>query len=191
MDIAARGIVRVRARAGCGYPVVACADTGRRRKPAIHRHRRPATRCERRRDAGGRRMRARAQPPGGGLGGGGGGSVKPRRRPPAALAASARGRLYVADRGNQRVSVYTHQGLYLFSFTGGAKPAALNKPTQAAGDAEERVYVLDAEGDGRVSVFDHNGRLLKQVGARQFGAGETRPVLSALAVDTRGLLVVA
>ena len=120
-----------------------------------------------------------------------GGSDEGRLSSPAGLAASARGRLYVVDRGNQRVSVYTHEGLYLFSFTGGAKSAALSKPSQVAVDAEERIYVLDAESDGRVSVFDHNGYLLKQIGARQFGAGESRPELTALTVDAQGLLVVA
>jgi len=120
-----------------------------------------------------------------------GGSDEGRLSAPAGLAASVRGRLYVADRGNQRVNVYTHEGLYLFSFTGGAKPAALNKPTHVAVDAEERIYVLDGEGDGRVSVFDHSGRLLKQIGARQFSAGEARPVLSALTVDAQGFVVVA
>lgn len=120
-----------------------------------------------------------------------GGSDEGRLSSPAGIAASARGRLYVADRGNQRVSVFTHEGLYLFSFSGGGKLEALNKPSHIAVDAEERIYVLDAESDGRVSIFDHSGRLLKQLGARQFGAGETRPVLSALSVDAQGLLIVA
>ena len=121
------------------------------------------------------------------------GSAEGRLDSPAGLAASARGRLYVADRGNHRVSVFTREGLFLFAFGNDpADPLRLSKPTQIAVDAEERVYVLDDREGGRLTVFSHQGEALKRLSAEQFkGQAERAMRFSALAVDAHGRVFLA
>ena len=96
----------------------------------------------------------------------GGGSGNGELKNPLGIAFSANRRLYVADGGNNRVVVYSEDGVFIRSI-GAAIPTApttaLNRPVQVSVDDAERVYVLDESGNGRLSVYDHQGVLLKQI----------------------------
>ncbi|HLQ26516.1 MAG TPA: tetratricopeptide repeat protein [Acidiferrobacterales bacterium] len=109
---------------------------------------------------------------------------------PGEIVYSPRDRLYVADRGNHRVSVFSGDGVFLFSFGAGPVPEGLDKPTHVAVDAQEQVYVLDS-GGARVSVYAYNGRLLKQISVEKLNYAESPPKLSALAVDRQGQVFLA
>ncbi len=112
---------------------------------------------------------------------------------PRGIAYSPRERLYVADSGNDRVNVYSRDGVFLFDFGAavGGK-ADLRAPSDIAVDAAERVYVLDREGAGRLSVYDHSGKLLKRLSAEalKHDARKT-PELAALALAADGTVLLA
>ena len=117
---------------------------------------------------------------------GGGGRGDGELKNPEGLAFSAHGRLYVADRSNDRVAVYSADGVFLATI--GAErdaPSNLSSPVQVAVDDAERVYVLEDEGPGRLSVYSHAGRLLGRVSAEAF-RGNRAARWSALAVDHSG-----
>ncbi len=110
---------------------------------------------------------------------------------PEGIAFSAQRRLYVADRGNNRVAVYSEFGVFLHSIGLSKDPAlALVKPAQVAVDGAERVYVLEQVGSGRLSVFSHSGSLLKRLTTESVPGGENAR-WRALAVDHGGRLFVA
>jgi NHL repeat len=91
---------------------------------------------------------------------------------PAQVAVAPDGDLYVADSGNDRISVYAGDGTFLRSFGEGD----LLKPMDIALDGG-RVLVADT-GDGRVAVFSTLGRFLNALGC---GCGLLEP--RGLAVD--------
>jgi len=91
-------------------------------------------------------------------------------RDPAGLALSARGRLYVADRGNDRVSVFSADGVYLFQME---DRKTLRAPFAVAVDGGERVHVL-GDGGRRLTIFDHAGRIVRTLGPAEIGAGNER-----------------
>lgn len=91
-------------------------------------------------------------------------------RDPAGLVLSSRGRLYVADRGNDRVSVFSADGVYLFQ-TGDKK--TLRAPFALAVDSGERVHVLDDDGR-RLTIFDHAGRIVRTLAPAEIGAKNER-----------------
>jgi tetratricopeptide (TPR) repeat protein/DNA-binding beta-propeller fold protein YncE len=110
---------------------------------------------------------------------------------PEGVAFSAQRRLYVADRGNSRVAVYSEFGVFLHSIGLSKDPAvALEKPAQVAVDGAERVYVLEQSGSGRLSVYSHAGRLLKRLTTESV-PGSQNARWRALAVDHSGRLFVA
>lgn len=112
---------------------------------------------------------------------------------PAALAASTNGRLYVADRGNRRISVFARDGLFLFAFGhSGPEAERLTRPVQVAVDGQERVFVLDERDGGVVGMYAESGALLKRFPSSQFkNASERAPALVALAADGAGHVFVA
>lgn len=117
---------------------------------------------------------------------GGGGRGYGQLSDPEGLAASVRQRLYVADRGNNRVAVYAEDGVFLHPIGGGTDPAtALVRPVQVAVDGAERVYVLEDLEGGRLSVYSYTGRLLKRVTSEAVSAGRGAR-WRALAVDASG-----
>ncbi len=110
---------------------------------------------------------------------------------PEGIAFSAQRRLYVADRGNNRVAVYSEFGVFLHSIGLSKDPAlALEKPAQVAVDGAERVYVLEQTGSGRLSIYSHTGRLLKRLTTESV-PGSQNARWRALAVDQGGRLFVA
>ena len=112
---------------------------------------------------------------------GGGGSGNGELDDPEGLAFSVHRRLYVADQGNNRVSVYSESGVFLHSIGAGRDPAtALVKPFQVAVDGVERVYVLEQTGSGRISIYNRagacsSGSHRRRCPARRTAAGARSP----------------
>ena len=65
----------------------------------------------------------------------------------------SRGRIYVTDGNNGRVSAWDQTGTYLFDFAKGTGESALNLPRGAFIDGRDRLYVVDAVGQ-TVRVYD-------------------------------------
>ncbi len=107
---------------------------------------------------------------------------------------SHNGRLYVADKGNNRVSVFGLDGVFIHAFgkTGLSEDKRLKEPVQVHVDLKERIYVLEKREKGIVSIFDHKGKLLKRLGNKDFNtlAGDETEII-AIAIDDKGLLYVA
>lgn len=122
------------------------------------------------------------------------GSQEGQLKHPASVAVSPRNRLYVAESGNDRISVFTHDGIFLFSFgnRSAVGEANLNRPAQVAVDDEEHIFVLETRGRGRVSVYNAEGELLKRfTGEELKGQGDRETELAALAADGAGRLYLA
>jgi tetratricopeptide (TPR) repeat protein/DNA-binding beta-propeller fold protein YncE len=110
---------------------------------------------------------------------------------PEGVAFSAQRRLYVADRGNNRVSVYSEFGVFLHAVGLSKDPAlALVKPYRVAVDGAERIYVLEDVSAGRVSVFSYAGKPLARLTTESV-PGSQNARWRALAVDQAGRLFVA
>ena len=112
---------------------------------------------------------------------------------PLGLAVSVNQKIYVADRDNNRISVFNSQGLFLqhFGFHG-EDDSDLSKPTHIALDAEENIYVLEAKKRNRVSVFNAKGRILKQLDTKAIGKQLGHAIdFSAMTADLNGLLYLA
>ena len=110
---------------------------------------------------------------------------------PEGLAFSAQRRLYVADRGNGRVAVYSEFGVFLHSIGLSKDPAtALVKPYRVAVDGAERVYVLEDVSAGRISVFNYAGKPLARLTPESV-PGSQNARWRALAADHAGRLYVA
>ncbi len=123
------------------------------------------------------------------------GSRDSELKEPSAVAASIRGRVYVAESNNDRISVFTPEGFFLFSF-GNANPDplyALSGPKQVAVDGKERIYVLESGRGGRISIFGAMGNELKQFSVadlkKYFQGGQ--PFINAIAVSADGRVFMA
>ena len=82
------------------------------------------------------------------------------------------GRLYMAEAGNHRVSVFNLSGTFLFSFGGlGKEEGKLNNPECARVNSAGEAYVADLKND-RVQVFDRDGKFLRSFGQTGSGKGE-------------------
>lgn len=107
---------------------------------------------------------------------------------------SHNGRLYVADKGNDRISVFGQDGVFIMALgkTGLQEEQQLQEPVQVYVDLQERIYVLEKDNSGRVSIFNHTGTLLRQLNSsdfNKFGGGETEIV--NITIDNKGLLYAA
>jgi DNA-binding beta-propeller fold protein YncE len=121
---------------------------------------------------------------------------------PHGIAASADGRIFVCDRENDRIQIFSPDGEYLSEWTD------TQRPTHLVFDAQGRAYVSELwwhKGDsaprqgrkitdplyGRVSVFDRDGRLLTRWGTPEATAAGSFAAPHGIAVDSRGDIYVA
>jgi len=122
------------------------------------------------------------------------GSGEGQLNKPSGIDWSHNGRLYVADTGNNRISVFGLDGVYIRSIgqAGLDKEQRLVEPVKVFVDRNERVYVLEKRNNGIVSVFDHDGILLKRLNSNDFNklAGSETAIID-ITIDDRGLLYVA
>ena len=111
---------------------------------------------------------------------------------PNTAVADSKGRLYVSDGNNGRISVWDRELNHLFNFGNGTGEGALNLPRGIFIDQRDRLYVTDAVGQ-KVIVFDVSGSepaFLFSFG--DFGAGDglfNYP--NDIAVDASGRLYIA
>jgi DNA-binding beta-propeller fold protein YncE len=68
----------------------------------------------------------------------------------------SKGRIYVTDGNNGRVSAWDDKGEFLFTFGRGTGQGAINLPRGAAMDRHDRLHVVDAVGQN-VKVYDVSG----------------------------------
>lgn len=119
-----------------------------------------------------------------------GGSDEGQLSDPAGIAWSANRRLYVANTGNERISIFGDDGVFIQSISG--KSGATFEPVQVFVDVQERIYVLERRDDGIVSIFKHDGSLIKRLNATNIKKiTGSDPELVAMAIDERGLLYLA
>jgi DNA-binding beta-propeller fold protein YncE len=85
---------------------------------------------------------------------------------PAQVTVGPEGDAYVADTGNDRVSVYSGEGAFLRSFGEGR----LDEPEDVALDDDGRAFVADS-GNHRIAVFSSSGAFLYSFGG-EAGEGE-------------------
>jgi len=80
------------------------------------------------------------------------------------------GNLYVADRYNHRVQVFTQDGAFVRQFGNyGSGNGEFNEPTGIHVAPDGKVYVCES-GNHRVQVFDSQGKFIRAMG--QYGSGE-------------------
>jgi DNA-binding beta-propeller fold protein YncE len=121
---------------------------------------------------------------------------------PHGIAAAADGRIFVCDRENDRIQIFSPDGEYLSEWTD------TQRPTHLVFDPQGRAYVSELwwhTGDsaprqgrkiteplyGRVSVFDREGRLLTRWGTPEATAPGSFAAPHGIAVDSRGDIYVA
>jgi DNA-binding beta-propeller fold protein YncE len=120
---------------------------------------------------------------------------------PHGVRVAADGRVFVADRENDRVQIFSPTGEFLAEWTD------VQRPTNVAIDGDGRVYVAELwwrvgqrsmrRGEivddtyGRVSVFDRDGRLLARWGDFERCAPGSFVAPHDICVDSRGDLYVA
>jgi len=91
---------------------------------------------------------------------------------PAGIAIGARGEIYVADSGNQRIQVFSAGGEFLRAWgTRGVGDGQFENPVDVALGRDGSVYVSDFELD-RVQQFTPAGRLIRRWGRTGAGPGE-------------------
>ncbi|MDQ6974077.1 MAG: 6-bladed beta-propeller, partial [Mariprofundaceae bacterium] len=112
---------------------------------------------------------------------------------PVDIAYSQQGRAYILEKDNQRVSVFSPDGVFLLSFGDRdlEKKVNLRGPTHIAVDQWERIYVLDHVKGGRISIYSSKGKLLKQLLSKGMQAYfAKKPKLQAFDVTLDGRLIV-
>lgn len=105
---------------------------------------------------------------------------------PSSLALSSKGTIYVADRENSRVQVFSPSGTFLSVLGGGVK-SLFESPTQLVVDGKDQLWVLDGETQ-KISVFAPDGQKLFIFGGRGESAATFRGATS-LAVTPNEVLV--
>ncbi len=83
-----------------------------------------------------------------------------------------KGRYYMPEAGNHRVSVWDLQGNFKFTFgKKGTAPGEMNNPEAAKFNSEGKMYVSDLKND-RIQVFDAKGKFLFTWGETGTGPGQ-------------------
>ncbi len=111
---------------------------------------------------------------------------------PNAAVADSQGRIYVTDGNNGRISVWSEQGEFLYSFGQGAGDGALSLPRGAVIDGRDRLHVVDTV-EQNVKVYDVSGlepRFLFAFGDWGSGDGQFN-YPNDIALDATGRLYVA
>ena len=86
---------------------------------------------------------------------------------PAGVAVDGESRIYVADRGNNRIEVFNSDGSLITTFgSAGSGAGQFNYPQGVAVDSRHRVYVCD-KGNARVQILQFNGATLSYLGTLQ------------------------
>ena len=72
-------------------------------------------------------------------------------------------RIYIADKDNDRISVFGADGVYIKSIGLNRKTneSYVNQPIQVEVDKQERVFVLEEKNQGQLVIFDDAGNLIK------------------------------
>ena len=96
------------------------------------------------------------------------------------------GKVYVADRGNNRIQIFTTEGRFLKQWRHVGKPFGLFLA------ADKKLYVSDGNPDGphRILVLNLDGKILGQFGSTGAEPGQFN-VPHSLAIDGQGNLYVA
>jgi DNA-binding beta-propeller fold protein YncE len=79
---------------------------------------------------------------------------------PNSVAVDSRGRFFISDSNNSRISVWDAQGTFLFHFGRGSGAGAVNLPRGMAVDSHDRLYVVDAVAQN-VKVYDVSGEQIE------------------------------
>lgn len=112
---------------------------------------------------------------------------------PHGIGIDSRGRLYVADRGNDRVQLFTTDGEFIEQWTD------FNRPSDIWIDKDDIIYVSENRRaskfsgvPSRVTILDAEGRLLSRLGDETVSYDEDRPFFSAhgIAVDSEGSIYI-
>ncbi|MGI9013817.1 MAG: NHL repeat-containing protein [Phycisphaerales bacterium] len=111
---------------------------------------------------------------------------------PSAISLSSDGNIIiVADQGNHRLSLYTHDLEHIRDIgSRGIRQGEFNRPlgVVARNGEDDRIFVADT-GNDRVQVFDANGDFLMAFGSRGEGDGDFRAPVD-IAFDREGLMYV-
>ncbi len=118
----------------------------------------------------------------------GGGSGKGQFNYPYDVACDSTGKVYVADRNNHRIQVFTAEGKFLKMFGNrGDGRGELNCPISITTDTSDRVYVGDY--NHRISVFTPDGQFHLSFSNEGMGPGEFQ-FPHGLRVDAIGVVYV-
>ena len=84
---------------------------------------------------------------------------------PQGLCFNSNSLLYVVDRYNHRVQVFTENNVFLFKFgSKGPNPGQFKNPSYITLDSSDQVYVADYDDDdGGISVFGEDGHFIKKI----------------------------
>ncbi|KAI3386388.1 hypothetical protein SNEBB_007848 [Seison nebaliae] len=118
-------------------------------------------------------------------------NVKYKFSSPTAIAYDIRTELiYICDKGNHRIQIYTINGNYVSQFgRKGTKHGNLSSPTYLAlSQQHERLYVSDTF-NHRIEVFDLKGEFMFSIGEKGTKFGQLR-YPRGIAVDVNGNIVV-
>ena len=110
-------------------------------------------------------------------------------RGPWGVAVNDRDEIAVTELWNNRVSVYSSDGIHLRSFGGeGEENGEFNQPSGIAFDIHGNIIVTDCNND-RVQVFDRNGKFLRNFG--KYGTLHKLKNPEGLSINGQGYIIVS
>lgn len=113
---------------------------------------------------------------------------------PSSVFVTLDGKIYVADTGNNRVSIFNSDGSQLYQFgKNGDKPGQFNTPLGIAVNGKGMMYVADTL-NNRIQIFNHDGIYLSSIGFGEDGKEleecQELKAPRALAIDSKDNLYV-